>query len=91
MKKLLRYVLAVVAAGNLVSAAFADSSKTVKKALSAKAMKNDRYTFELAENVVRERVAFHNRFGITLVGDLYTPKNSAGKCRELWLAVLTVR
>ena len=79
MKKLLRYVLAVVAAGNLVSAAFADSSKTVKKALSAKAMKNDRYTFELAENVVRERVAFHNRFGITLVGDLYTPKNSAGK------------
>ena len=40
MKKLLRYVLAVVAAGNLVSAAFADSSKTVKKALSAKAIKN---------------------------------------------------
>ena len=79
MKKLLRYVLTVVAAGNLVSAAFADSSKAVRKALSAKAMKNDRYTFELAENVVRERVAFHNRFGITLVGDLYTPKNSAGK------------
>ena len=32
MKKLLRYVLTVVAAGNLVLAAFADSSKAVKKA-----------------------------------------------------------
>ena len=66
-------------ASGMVSAAFANGSRSVKKALSAKAMKNDRYTFELAENVVRERVAFHNKFGITLVGDLYTPKNAAEK------------
>ena len=32
-------------------------------------------TFELDENVNHEKVIFHNRFGIDLVGDLYSPKN----------------
>lgn len=34
----------------------------------------EQYTFELSENVKREKVSFKNRYGITLVGDLYTPK-----------------
>ncbi len=32
-------------------------------------------TFKLDENVNHEKVIFHNRFGIDLVGDLYSPKN----------------
>lgn len=32
-------------------------------------------TFKLDENVSHEKVVFHNRFGIDLVGDLYSPKN----------------
>lgn len=32
-------------------------------------------TFKLGENVNHEKVVFHNRFGIDLIGDLYSPKN----------------
>lgn len=35
----------------------------------------DQYTFELSDNVTREKVHFTNRYGITLTGDLYLPKN----------------
>lgn len=37
------------------------------------------YTFELNENVNRKKVTFKNRYGITLTGDLYTPKNIGDK------------
>jgi len=35
----------------------------------------DHYTFQLNEKVTRKKVNFKNRYGIILVGDLYTPKN----------------
>ncbi len=35
--------------------------------------------FPKSEKVNNEKVIFHNRYGITLVGDLYTPKNYDGK------------
>lgn len=34
----------------------------------------EHYTFRLSDKVSREKVSFKNRFGITLVGDLYIPK-----------------
>src|SRR5207247_9831830 len=34
----------------------------------------DTYIFELDENVTRRSVSYQNRFGITLAGDLYLPK-----------------
>lgn len=37
------------------------------------------YSFQLRENVTREKVRFHNRYGIELCGDLYLPKKAAGK------------
>lgn len=37
------------------------------------------YTFQLSQNVNRTSVRFRNRYGIELVGDLYTPKNAQGK------------
>ncbi len=36
-------------------------------------------TFAKNENVDHKKIVFHNRYGITLVGDLYTPKNKIGK------------
>jgi len=35
----------------------------------------DHYTFTLSERVIRQKVRFKNRYGITLAGDLYLPKN----------------
>lgn len=42
------------------------------------AIKVDEYTFELSEYINREKVTFKNRYGIVLVGDLYTPKDRHG-------------
>lgn len=37
------------------------------------------YSFPLEDTVTREKVQFHNRYGIDLVGDLYLPKGATGK------------
>lgn len=34
-------------------------------------------TFAQSDRVVHQKVTFHNRYGITLVGDLYTPKQAS--------------
>ena len=36
----------------------------------------EHYTFELSDKVTRKKVSFKNRYGITLSGDFYLPKNS---------------
>ena len=36
-------------------------------------------TFALSDKVNHKKVSFTNRYGIRLVGDLYMPKNRAGK------------
>ena len=45
------------------------------------AMANDNWdkTFAKSDKVNVEKVSFKNRYGIELVGDLYTPKNAKGK------------
>ncbi|HIQ60850.1 MAG TPA: alpha/beta hydrolase [Candidatus Enterenecus faecium] len=37
------------------------------------------YSFHLRDTVRREKVKFHNRYGIELAGDLYLPQNATGK------------
>lgn len=37
--------------------------------------KTEHYTFELSDKVTRQKVTFKNRYGITLTGDLYSPKS----------------
>ena len=37
------------------------------------------YSFPLRDTVRREKVKFHNRYGIELAGDLYLPQNTTGK------------
>ncbi|MCO6463334.1 MAG: alpha/beta hydrolase [Saprospiraceae bacterium] len=39
----------------------------------------EHYTFELSDKVTRQKVTFKNRYGITLSGDLYIPKNVGTK------------
>lgn len=36
----------------------------------------EHYTFKLSNKVTRQKVSFKNRYGITLSGDLYLPKNT---------------
>ena len=38
-------------------------------------MNTEHYTFKQSEKVTRKKVSFKNRYGITLVADLYLPKN----------------
>lgn len=49
--------------------------------------KNWDKVFEKSEELSHEKVRFINRFGITLVGDLYTPKNLDRKAKNKALAV----
>lgn len=39
----------------------------------------EHYTFPLSDHVIREKVTFKNRYGISLTGDLYLPKNRGSK------------
>lgn len=48
--------------------------------------KYDGYTFPLRESVSRTGVKFHNRYGITLAGDLYLPKEATGKLAAIAVA-----
>lgn len=36
----------------------------------------EHYTFTLSDKVTRQKISFKNRYGITLSGDLYLPKNA---------------
>lgn len=44
------------------------------------------YSFELRDSVTRTKVWFHNRYGITLTGDLYLPKDHKGKLAAIAVA-----
>ena len=39
----------------------------------------EHYTFQLSDKVTRQKVRFKNRYGITLSGDLYLPKNAGNE------------
>ena len=40
-------------------------------------------TFPKNNNINHQKVTFHNRYGITLVADMYTPKDIEGKLPAL--------
>lgn len=46
---------------------------------SKKMNSTEHYTFKLTDNVTRKTVTFKNRYGITLSGDLYLPKNAGNE------------
>jgi uncharacterized protein len=63
----------------MVGQAYSQTSKTVTTKNMKKADEKEHYTFQLSDNVTRQKVTFKNRYGITLTGDLYLPKNSGSK------------
>ena len=44
------------------------------------------YSFPLRDTVSREKVRFHNRYGIQLAGDLYLPKTRSGRLAAVAVA-----
>ena len=44
------------------------------------------YSFPLRDTVRREKVTFHNRYGIRLAGDLYLPENASEKLAAVAVA-----
>jgi fermentation-respiration switch protein FrsA (DUF1100 family) len=46
-----------------------------KKEVMNNTEQTEHYTFQLSNKVTRQAVTFKNRYGITISGDLYTPKN----------------
>ena len=48
--------------------------------------KYDGYSFPLRDSVQREKVRFHNRYGIELAGDLYLPREAAGRLAAIAVA-----
>lgn len=56
-----------------------NEKKTKVESKKSEQMKNttkeEHYTFKLSDKVTREKITFKNRYGITLTGDLYLPKN----------------
>ena len=65
----------------LITGANAMSSKTqtIEQDLPKNVVTQWDKVFAKSEKVDHKKVAFKNRYGITLVGDLYTPKNMSGK------------
>ena len=84
MKKILIIFAALIFA--VISCGDKQESKTtekggegmdaVKKSVEPE-KKEEHYTFELADGVIRTKVRFKNHFGIELAGDLYTPADAA--------------
>lgn len=60
----------------LLGQAFAQTKKLSKMKQTEQ---SEHYTFRLSDKVTRQKVTFKNRYGITLVGDLYLPKDSSNK------------
>ena len=67
-------------AGNALATPNSTSENNILK--ESKEMKLEQEwdkTFAKSENIDHKKVTFRNRYGITLAGDLYIPKNAAGK------------
>ncbi|WP_258097418.1 alpha/beta hydrolase [Marinoscillum pacificum] len=78
----LMVVLGLVAYTSHVYATDLDKRNQNDKEMSAE----ENYTFDLSKQVTRTAVTFKNRFGITVAGDLYLPKDA----RNEKLAALAV-
>ncbi|WP_346858376.1 alpha/beta hydrolase [uncultured Draconibacterium sp.] len=70
MRKLLAVALLSV---TVLAQAHSENKQTNNK--TEMKQTEEHYTFELSDKVTREKVTFKNRYGITLTGDLYLPKD----------------
>jgi hypothetical protein len=70
----------------IVGQAYSQSLKKVNTNNMKEVKEKEQYTFQLSDKVTRQKVTFKNRYGITLAGDLYLPKDSG----NMVLAALAV-
>lgn len=77
MKSLTLTIVALLVAITQLTAQTAQklSSNNNSKKMNTTAQ-SEHYTFKLSDKVSRQKVTFKNRYGITLTGDLYLPKNA---------------
>ncbi|MHC2991917.1 membrane protein [Pontibacter sp. HJ8] len=74
MKKVTVLAIAVLMVLGQASAQTNQSVKAEKTKAMKETDKTDHYTFLLSDKVIRQKVTFKNRYGITIAGDLYLPK-----------------
>ncbi|MCL7986396.1 alpha/beta hydrolase [Sphingobacterium sp. lm-10] len=82
MRKLMIITAALLSFGSVA----AQTKQTLKHTAEMNTIEEDHYTFALSDQVTREKISFKNRYGITLSGDLYLPKN-AGNVKLAALAI----
>lgn len=83
-KNLLKRILLTAVLGSMfavtsngtVLAANNDSQNIAKPINTATLVKEWDKTFPMSNKVTHQKIVFHNRYGISLVGDLYIPKNA---------------
>lgn len=72
MKKTIAIAILFLIAGQIFA-------QKVKPDLEKMNISKEHYTFQLSDKVIRQKVSFKNRYGITLSGDLYLPKNGGNE------------
>lgn len=72
MKKTVIITVLFLVTGTL----FAQKAKSNSEKMNTS---KEHYTFQLSDKVTRQTVSFKNRYGITLSGDLYLPKNAGNE------------
>lgn len=77
MKGIIAVLLSILAVASLTifGQAFSQTKNKNETEEMKQTEQKDHYTFQLSDKVTRQKVTFKNRYGITLTGDLYIPKN----------------
>ena len=70
-----RITIGVIAVLSILMFGQACSRKNQNEGTMKNTNQQEQYTFKLSDKVTREKITFKNRYGITVSGDLYTPKN----------------
>lgn len=71
--------MAVLAGSALAAAGDTSDNSILKEGKEMKLEQSWDKIFPKSDKVDHRKVTFQNRYGITLVGDLYTPKEGRGK------------
>lgn len=71
MKKVISLCIVFLTTGHL----FAQNKKLDFQKMNT----TEHYTFIISDKVIRQKVSFKNRYGITLTGDLYIPKDHSSQ------------
>jgi len=74
-RKISIFALTLLFSSHLIAQTKQDSSTKNSNSMNTK-VQPEHYTFKLSNKVTRQKVTFKNRYGITLSGDLYLPKDA---------------